>query len=213
MKLSAIPAIAVTSLLLGSPGIHAASLTVVITNLTPGQAISPPVVALHNAPLEIAGKSATAGLELLAEDGGTSTLLDGLEASPNVGGAAAAAGPIPPGGSISVDVSAESEFEYLSVVGMLVNTNDTFFAVLNQPVNEESESGTAYGEGWDAGTEVNTESCDDIPGPACGGGTGSEDEDGFIHVSNGIHGTGDLTPGLHDWRNPVVRVVFAPSEE
>ncbi len=30
--------------------------------------------------------------------------------------------------------------------------------------------------------------------------------EGFIYVSNGVHGGADLVPALHDWRGPVARI-------
>ena len=63
---------------------------------------------------------------------------------------------------------------------------------------------------YDAGTEYNSESCMWVPGPPCGAG-GMHDPtpaEGFIAVSNGVHGTADLSPMQHDWRNPVARVAI-----
>jgi hypothetical protein len=62
---------------------------------------------------------------------------------------------------------------------------------------------------YDAGTELNDELCENIPGPLCGGGAVSaESGEGFVHIANGIHGIGDLAPELYDWRNPVAKVTI-----
>ena len=45
-----------------------------------------------------------------------------------------------------------------------------------------------------------------IPGPTCGVDGGSPEGEGFVHVSGGIHGIGDLAPAEYDWRNPVATV-------
>ena len=66
---------------------------------------------------------------------------------------------------------------------------------------------------YDAGSEDNDESCAHIPGPIECGGMGEPFSEGlaegFVHVSNGIHGVGDLQPSMYDWRGAVamVRVV------
>ena len=61
--------------------------------------------------------------------------------------------------------------------------------------------------------EVNDELCASIPGPGftecVTNNTAPEPagtDVGFVHIHNGIHGTGDLTEASRDWRGPVARV-------
>ena len=68
-----------------------------------------------------------------------------------------------------------------------------------------------YSPGYDSGTELNDESCEHIPGPACSGQDNDgmdPDGEGMIHVHRGVHGVGNLTASVYDWRNPVMKVVF-----
>tara|TARA_R110002073_G_scaffold162896_1_gene318881 strand:+ start:1368 stop:1622 length:255 start_codon:yes stop_codon:yes gene_type:complete len=51
---------------------------VVITNLTPGQPFSPPVVFVHNTILNIAGQPSNSAVETMAEDGDNGSLLTWL---------------------------------------------------------------------------------------------------------------------------------------
>ena len=66
---------------------------------------------------------------------------------------------------------------------------------------------TVFVPAYDAGTEINDESCDSIPGPVCGGeGMSGEDGEGFVSVHRGIHGVADLPAETYDWRNPVASI-------
>ena len=59
-----------------------------------------------------------------------------------------------------------------------------------------------------AGTEVNDEDCNNIPGPFCmGEGFNPAGGEGYVYISNGISGIDDLASHAFDWRNPVARVV------
>jgi hypothetical protein len=181
---------------------------VVITNLTAGQPFSPPVVFVHNTTFNVAGLPSDSAIEAMAEDGDNGPLLALLSGISAVGGTAAASAPLPPGGSVTLNITADSSFKYVSAAGMLVNSNDAFFLLLNGKIPDSGDV-TAYADAWDAGTEENNESCTEVPGPACGGlGKESTDEGGVIHISNGIHGNGDLSGSAHDWRNPVALVVI-----
>jgi hypothetical protein len=64
---------------------------------------------------------------------------------------------------------------------------------------------THFAPAFDAGSELNDEQCQSIPGPFCGG-NGGMDENGVVHIHSGIHGVGDLLPSRWDWNNPVARI-------
>lgn len=190
---------------------------VTIYNLTNDQVFSPPVVATHTAEASIfaAGTPASAALRALAEDGLTGPLTTELGMSAEVLSIVAAAGPIPPGGSASVDVAARGRFDRLSAAGMLVTTNDAFFGLDGFDVDFDSfrnkSSLAMLVPAYDAGTESNNEMCAFIPGPPCGnpGNPDVADAEGYVHVHRGIHGGADLDPAQHDWRNPVAKIVVS----
>lgn len=63
----------------------------------------------------------------------------------------------------------------------------------------------------DAGSEANTESCQDVPGPPCGsvGVRHTDMAEGTVAVSAGLTGDGDLDAGVYGWEDPVARVSLA----
>ncbi len=191
---------------------------VTVTNLTRGQIISPPVVYTHNRKLEPLfkpGSPASAELAAIAEDAVNDPLIDSLSGNPNVKDVQTlfgAGGPILPGESASVEVGAGGHFRFVTVVAMLVSTNDAFFA-LNGVRGPGHGSSMHRSPAYDAGSEANNEDCAFIPGPPCGNagvrdGAGAE---GYVHIHAGIHGIGpqggpSIVPEEHDWRNPVARI-------
>lgn len=183
---------------------------VTITNLTRSQPITPPVVVTHSigVHLFIPGQPAAEPLVPLAEEGDTTALVDVLQGAGGILDVAVADGPIPPGGSATVDVTARGNKVFLSVVGMLATTNDAFMGLdgyyLNRPPYAQHVEVPAY----DAGSEANTEACSDIPGPPCNNHDVrvTDGAEGFVSLHNGIHGVGDLDPAQFDWRNPVARI-------
>ena len=184
---------------------------VTITNLTRGQTFSPPLVVVHDPGVDLfeAGMPASIELQALAEDGDAGPLMALLGGDPGVLDLQQAAAALDPGASTTLTVMADPAHRHLSIAGMLVSTNDTFFGL-------DAFEGMAAGSrvelllpAWDAGTEVNSENCAFIPGPPCGG-AGVHDPtpaEGYVHISSGIQGIGDLGPEA-DWRNPVARVVL-----
>ena len=102
------------------------------------------------------------------------------------------------------------------MAAMLIPTNDTFVALNQVPLPKWGTS-TFMVPAYDAGTEVNDQSCQHMPGPACGiddAGYSPEQGEGFVHIGNGFHELGDedadgfkiLAPQLYDWRNSVARI-------
>lgn len=183
---------------------------VTITNLTRGQVLAPPVVIAHNRKFTLftPGEPARPELTRLAEDGMTQPLVDLLATEQGVyqtqvGGA------IPPGESTTVEIEVSGPFRLLTAAGMLATTNDGFFAIENIKVSEKG-SMEVDADAYDAGSEANTESCAFIPGPPCGhpGVRDTVGAEGYVHIHAGIHGIGDLTPAMHDWRNPVAHVTI-----
>lgn len=184
---------------------------VTITNITRGQVITPPVVISHSDEFQLftLGSPAIPELAALAEDGATAPLLAYVAALPAVLDIAVSSGPLLPGKSVTLEITTRGRFRYLSAASMLASTNDAFFAIRNVGVDKEGEL-VVDAEAYDAGSEANTESCAEIPGPPCGsGGVRHPDgAEGYVHIHAGIHGIGDLSPAMMDWRNPVAEVTI-----
>lgn len=183
---------------------------VTVTNITRGQIISPPMVISHNRHFELfrLGDPASPGLAALAEDADATILANELDASEFVYDFNNEGGPIKPGLSAKIEITTRRGFERISVAGMLVTTNDAFFAVRGANVRSKDDV-AVDARAYDAGSEVNTEQCDYIPGPPCGNGgvRDTEGAEGYVYIHSGIHDIGDLDPAEFDWRNPVATIM------
>ena len=181
---------------------------VTITNITPGQTFTPILAATHDSSIAFfeLGEPAIPELAVLAESGDVGPLSDLLGSVPGqVFDTAATGDLLGPGESVTLTIRATRRFNRLSLAGMLIPTNDTFVALDSRPLPRRHTTYTALG--YDAGSEPDDELCANIPGPFCGGGALSEEDgEGFVHVSNGVHGIGDLDPAVFDWRNPIARI-------
>jgi len=182
---------------------------VTITNITRGQSFTPVLVATHKNAIRFFELGAAPSQEIadIAEGGATGGLKDLLDNAPQyaMDNASTDGGLIGPGESRTVMVYGSRDFDRLSLAGMLLPTNDTLVAVnaMTLPRLYASTNALAY----DAGSEENDELCASIPGPHCGGAPFSAGlAEGFVHVSRGISGNGDLAPDAYDWRNPVARI-------
>lgn len=186
---------------------------VTITNLTRGQILSPPIVISHdgNFQLFVLGEPARPELFVLAEDGITSDLTDYISALSSVFDYAVAGGGIAPGASVTFEINTRGRFKYISAAGMLVITNDAFFAIRGVRVPFRGEM-VVEAEAYDAGSETNSEDCTYIPGPPCGNAEVRDPggAEGYVHIHAGIHGIADLIPSTDDWRNPVAEVRIRP---
>lgn len=187
---------------------------VTITNITSAQLFTPVLVATHTADarfFELGGQPSNE-LADLAEGGATGGLQMLLNSLPqyvmdtNTSGLTPDGDPlINPGESVTIYITGNRHYNRLSLAGMLLPTNDTFVAInsMRLPRNHAAAMALAY----DAGSEMNDELCANIPGPQCGGSPFSEGlAEGFVHISRGISGEGDLAASDYDWRNPVARV-------
>jgi hypothetical protein len=196
-------------------GLHSGTTTweVVIENLTPqtgdgaSQPFSPPILTTHKRGLRAIKhrKYATEELAGVAEDAMNDALVEKLRASRRVSAVTVGDGVVLPGAESRYEITSTLGANKLSIVFMLVNTNDGFgwLDAVNLPLRGEREFlVTAF----DAGSERNTELTSDIPGPCCGSvGTGP-DEHRRIRHHPGILGVGDLDPAVWGWRGPVAKV-------
>ena len=184
---------------------------VTIVNVTSGNQFTPVLAAVHSpaAALFELGQPASEELATLAETGDTAPLEGLLGALDAVSSASTTAGPTNgltfAGETVEFEIAASPYREVLSLAAMILPTNDAFVA-LDSVRLPRYGSRSWYAVGHDAGSEADDELCENIPGPTCGeDGPGGEGE-GFVHVSSGIHGVGDLPEEIYDWRNPVAKV-------
>ncbi len=212
--------VGVCALVLGvsSAAMASAEFTVTLENIGV-QPLTPVFLATHDMTFDIfdEGAAASPALEALAEDGVTGL----LEAD-----AASAAGVLDfgvggfifPGESTTVTLMADAAHPYLSFAAMLPVTNDAFIGgayMDNALALYRGGAATFYDftlsflEVWDAGTEVNTESADDVP--ALSPGTGSPVEGGVVTKPHtGILGVGDVPPEFDFWGTNVARITIVP---
>ena len=215
---------------------------VTLKNMTRGQPFSPPVAATHHKKavrLFQVGKLASLNLELIAEDGNQipmfnqlKQLADGsdlLPASQRVTEAVNVGRPLTPSGTMvqipgGPLVTDHATFDITGVPGdklslatMLICTNDGFLG-LDAVELPQHGSSTFMLNGYDAGTENNTERLTDIVDP-CSSPLGpifiprdgmnnnpSTDPPERIQHHPGITGNGDLDPNVYGWTNPVAMV-------
>lgn len=209
----------------GGGGAGERTYLVTIENLTDGQPFTPPVLATHHRRTSVfdVGTTASAGVQGLAENGDVPGLVAELQADGRVDGitVADAAGPILPGGEITVEITSSRRHRRISIASMLICTNDGFAGIdsLRLPT-AAADPTVVYLNAYDAGTEMNTElfgdlvpPCGPLTGVDSGGqGTGMSNlalaEGGAIAAHQGIAGGADLDPAIHDWAAPVAKVTI-----
>lgn len=184
-----------------------------VTNLTNGQPVSPLALAFHEeGHLWMVGEEASGSLEQLAESGDNSALL--MESAVTSGHSGS--GVIMPGMSETTLVSVDyKKAKYLSIVTMLVNTNDAFTGIDALDVSNlmVDESISVQTSSYDAGTEANSETVTTIPGPAAGGeGYNSERDDvNFVSMHSGVVSQDDglmqsVLTEAHRFNNPTLSI-------
>lgn len=209
----------------GAPqrGAGAATFEVTVQNTAGAlQPFTPSVVALHNPAATVfeVGQPASEGVERIAESGNIDPLreaLGGVKQVLDVGVAPGPAGPIKPGQQGTVTLQGPPGLR-VSLVSMLVCTNDGITGLNSVRLPERvGETVTYTADGYDAGTERNTEAASDIVPPcvAASGGTGGSGadqpqlaEDEVIRHHPGIVGDAFLTVAEHQWTDPVARVTI-----
>ncbi len=188
--------------------------SVSITNLTAGQTFTPIMIATHRKGVKLftPGSPARAELAMLAEGGDTAPLTESLLMNHRVGHVITTDGLLGPGETVVVEMPGHRRYGYISLAAMMLPTNDGFIALNGVMATGGHKTAMYLSPGYDAGSELNDESCVNIPGPfVCGGsGTGysPEDGEGFVHIHGGIHGIGDIDFADYDWKNPVARIVI-----
>lgn len=201
-----------------------------ITNLTAGIHFTPVLIAAHDANTHLyqVGGMATDALATMAEGGNIS----GLSSAVTTAGGSVienpASGMMAPASSImSMDFDTGNA-QYLSIVAMLLPTNDGFVGLDSWKIPSTPGTYTIDLNGYDAGSEVNDEIINGggalgtagIPmDPGANNGTNATgvtttEPNEYIHVHRGNlgdtiadGGSSDLDSRIHRWLNPVARVV------
>ena len=188
---------------------HERTWDVTITNLTSAgsQPLSPPLFVVHSARADVwsLGEIATHPVAAIAEDANNAPAEAAFVQLEGVSDVfTGAGGPIPPGASRTYTVETSGHSSRLSVLTMLVNTNDGFTGLdsLRLRGHGETRSTMAY----DAGSELNNEEIAFIPGPCCNNPFVRDPEGALIRMHEGITGRGDLSPATYGWSGPVARI-------
>ena len=199
-----------------------------ITNLTQGIHFTPLLVAAHADTTDVfeVGTAATAELQAMAEGGDISGLVAALPAG-SVSSENPAQGLLAPAQSVTVNDLDTGDMTNLSIVAMLLPTNDGFVGLDSWSIPSTAGTYDIYLNAYDAGTEANNEIINGAgaPGalgipaaPANNGGTGAtgvttDESNQSVHIHRGNVGDTDAEGGLsdvdsriHRWLNPVAKV-------
>ena len=202
---------------------------VTITNLTPGQPFTPPVLVTHSDKTGIftVGEAASAEIQAIAENGNNAPLMAALGVDVEVHEVVEGMAPLVPannpGGtmfdsSATFMITTKGKAKFLSFASMLICTNDGFTGLDSIKLGKKKM--TVFSVAYDARTEMNTEDFANMV-PPCQGligvsstddGTGMTDpmlaEDGVVIPHVGIIGGDDLLPAVHGWGDPVAKIVI-----
>ncbi|WP_049722662.1 spondin domain-containing protein [Gilvimarinus polysaccharolyticus] len=228
-KLSALASL----MMLATVGANAADYTIEVQNLTRSTLFTPLLVAAHSTDSDLfsVGEPATLALQTMAEGGNITPLAAEIS---DAGGMIVEN---PAGGLLVAGATTTAMFnndaaptnDHLSIVAMLLPTNDGFVGLDSMLLPTEPGTYRYMLKGYDAGTEANNElRGSGAPGeagmpvpppldPLLGtNGTGMPgDAEGFVHIHRGVLGDTDSVAGAsdidatrHRWLNPVARVTI-----
>lgn len=218
-------------LLWAAPAIQAATIDVEIINTTHNLYFTPLLVTAHSAGehLFTLGAPATSSLQSMAEGGDISSLLVDIGGSDADTVANPAGGLLAPGQATTAALDTAAGNTLLSLVAMLIPTNDGFVGLDALEIPQAPGTYIYYLNGYDAGTEANDELLNTVDGGVPGtagipadptgaagtGGTGvaTADSNTSVHVHRGTLGDQDPTGGRsdldsseHRWLNPVAKL-------
>ncbi|MBO2610400.1 spondin domain-containing protein [Shewanella algae] len=209
---------------------QAAQLEISINNLTHGNHFTPLLIAAHdgNSHLFQAGEPASSALQKMAEGGDISELQLAVTANNGVIVANPAAGLLAPGAKVEKVMLDSGALTHLSLMAMLLPTNDAFVGLDGWEIPSTPGSYTLYLNAYDAGTEANDEQitgggAPGVPGiPAAPDGMGGQNGTGVmddssndrVHIHPGLLGDTDPNGGIsdvdsriHRWLNPVAALI------
>ena len=211
----------------------ATEFSVTVKNLTNGTYFTPLLITAHKGDTRLfeTGTPASTELQAMAEGGELSGLVAMVGGPDRDTVVDPAGGLLAPGAMVS-DVyfnTNRTRHRFLSLVAMLLPTNDGFVGLDSLRIPRIPGTYRYYLAGYDAGTEANDEritgggalGAPGIPadpgGKAGNGGTGTAgtDSNGSVHVHRGVvgdtieeGGISDLNSTVHRWLNPVAEVII-----
>ena len=187
---------------------------VTVTNLPANQPMSPIALIRHQAGMTVwqTGEPASLPLETLAESGDSAGFADmeGIDALVKGQGILA------PGMTESIELKlSPDEVASISLLTMLVNTNDAFAGVNSVSLMDLAVNATVKFNSiaYDAGTEANSEAKGSIPGPADSGEgfNAARDDVDRVHAHPGVISADDgladsVLSASHRFDNPVLKI-------
>jgi hypothetical protein len=189
---------------------------VTIQNLTPpgagapgSQPLSPPLFVVHSRSVDVwsVGGIVSNPVAAIAEDANNAPAESALAELRGVRDVfTGAGGPIPSGTSRTYTVETKGKYNRLSVVTMLVNTNDAFTGLDSYRLR--GREAVVRKVAYDAGSERNNELAAYIPGPCCGHPFVRDPEGALIRMHPGIAGVGDLDPAVYGWEGAVAKITI-----
>ncbi|MDM7861545.1 spondin domain-containing protein [Alteromonas sp. ASW11-36] len=213
-----------------APVASAADLSIEVQNLTQGIYFTPILLAAHtpDASLFEVGEQASMEIQMMAEGGS----LEGLAAIGTSISADAVANPasglLGPGQTTTATMMTADTNTVLSVVAMILPSNDGFVGLDNWTIPTEAGTYTVYLNAYDAGTEANDElrgsGMPGMPGMPVpppldpllgtnGSGVTTEIINDTVHIHPGnigddsaTDGASDVSNTVHRWLNPVAKV-------
>lgn len=209
----------------------AGEIDVKIVNLTGGSFFTPLLVTTHASTktLYTTGSTASVALQKMAEGGDTADLAADLMADGAAVVTNPAGGVLAPGANTTATLTADTTNTHLSIVAMILPSNDGFMALGAWEVPSVAGTYTVNLNAYDAGTEANNELIltgsgaagilgipADPGGSVATGGTGvMASAEGFVHIHRGVLGDTNDTGGIsdikatkHRWLNPVARAII-----
>jgi len=206
----------------------AADVTVEIQNLTQGMYFTPIAAVAHSPDTSFfeVGEEVGPEMQEMAEGGSLAGLMTVITSINGDIVAEPSAGPLGPTASVSGTFMTAEGNTVLSVVAMILPSNDGFIGLDNWTIPTEAGTYTIYLNGYDAGTEANDElvgsgmpGMPGMPNPPFltlgtgGSGMTSVINNPNVHIHPGNIGDDDATGGksdvtnsIHRWLNPVAKV-------
>lgn len=210
--------------------VSAADLEISITNLTHGNHFTPILITAHDDTSHLfqAGEMASPALQKMAEGGAIADLAAAAMGNNEITVENPAMGLLAAGAKTSAIMLDTQALTHLSIVAMVLPTNDAFIGLDAWEIPTTPGTYTLNINAYDAGTEANDEIINGggMPGtpgiPAAPGGDGGTNGTGVmdsssntrVHIHPGVLGDTDTAGGMsdldsriHRWLNPVARVV------
>lgn len=217
--------------MLAAGPLFAADLSISIQNLTRGIYFTPLLLAAHPSDTRLftPGMPASVSLQEMAEGGSIASLVADLTAVGADMVENPAAGLLGPGETTTASLLTDDAAgnTQLSMVGMMLPTNDGFVGLDGITVPSAAGTYDFYVNAYDAGTEANDEirggGAPGAPGfPAPGpidtaagiNGSGvNANVEGFVHIHRSVIGDYDAAGGVsdidavvHRWLNPIAKI-------